>query len=82
MVEIVSVVDDRLGPASHVVGLDDGTALVVDPTRFPERQRRLADIASVEAGGWAVGGLSAASGLVVAARRYETHPAPHPIGGW
>jgi glyoxylase-like metal-dependent hydrolase (beta-lactamase superfamily II)/rhodanese-related sulfurtransferase len=40
--EIVSVVDEGLGHASHVVGLGDGTVLVVDPARLPDRQRRLA----------------------------------------
>jgi glyoxylase-like metal-dependent hydrolase (beta-lactamase superfamily II)/rhodanese-related sulfurtransferase len=40
--EIVSVVDEGLGHSSHVVGLGDGTALVVDPARLPDRQRRLA----------------------------------------
>jgi glyoxylase-like metal-dependent hydrolase (beta-lactamase superfamily II)/rhodanese-related sulfurtransferase len=41
-VEIVAVVDGGLGHSSHVVGLGDGSALVVDPARFPDRQRRLA----------------------------------------
>lgn len=41
-VEIVAVVDDGLGHSSHVVALGDGTALVVDPARFPDRQRRIA----------------------------------------
>jgi len=41
-VEIVSIVEEGLGHSSHVVGLGDGTALVVDPARFPDRQRRLA----------------------------------------
>jgi glyoxylase-like metal-dependent hydrolase (beta-lactamase superfamily II)/rhodanese-related sulfurtransferase len=41
-VEIVSVVDDGLGHSSHVVALGDGTALVVDPARFPDRQRCIA----------------------------------------
>lgn len=39
--EIVSVVDEGLGHSSHVVALADGTALVVDPARLPDRQRRL-----------------------------------------
>ncbi len=39
--EIVSVVNEGLGHSSHVVGLGDGTALVIDPARLPERQRRL-----------------------------------------
>ena len=39
--EIVSVVDEGLGHSSHVVGLGDGTALVIDPTRLANRQRRL-----------------------------------------
>lgn len=42
MVELVSVVDEGLGHSSHVVGLGDGSALVVDPARFPDRQRRVA----------------------------------------
>src|SRR5581483_10079818 len=37
----VSVVDEGLGHSSHVVGLGDGTALVIDPARLPVRQRRL-----------------------------------------
>ncbi len=41
--EIVNVVDEGLGHSSYVVGLGDGTALVVDPARFPDRQRRVAD---------------------------------------
>src|SRR5215213_3105827 len=41
-VEIVAVVDDGLGHSSHLVALRDGSALVVDPARFPERQRRIA----------------------------------------
>ena len=40
--EIVSIVDEGLGHSSYVVGLGDGTALVVDPARFPDRQRQLA----------------------------------------
>src|SRR5579864_6398283 len=39
--EILSVVDEGLGHSTHVVGLGDGTALVIDPARLPERQRRL-----------------------------------------
>lgn len=42
MVEIVSIVDEGLGHSSYVVGLRDGSALVVDPARFPDRQRRSA----------------------------------------
>lgn len=42
MLEIESVVDEGLGHSSYVVGLGDGTALVVDPARFPSEQRRLA----------------------------------------
>jgi glyoxylase-like metal-dependent hydrolase (beta-lactamase superfamily II)/rhodanese-related sulfurtransferase len=41
-VEIVSVVDEGLGHSSHLVALADGTALVIDPARFPDRQRRVA----------------------------------------
>ena len=41
-VPIVSIVDEGLGHSSYVVGLGDGTALVVDPARFPDRQRRAA----------------------------------------
>ncbi len=40
--EIVSIVDEGLGHSSQVVGFPDGSALVVDPARFPDRQRRLA----------------------------------------
>ena len=40
--EIVAVVDEGLGHTSHVVALGDGSALVVDPARFPDRQRRIA----------------------------------------
>jgi glyoxylase-like metal-dependent hydrolase (beta-lactamase superfamily II)/rhodanese-related sulfurtransferase len=39
--DILSVVDEGLGHSSHVVGLGDGTALVIDPARLPDRQRRL-----------------------------------------
>jgi hydroxyacylglutathione hydrolase len=42
VIEIEAVIDEGLGHSSYVVGLGDGTALVVDPARFPERQRRLA----------------------------------------
>ena len=48
-VEIEAVVDDGLGHSSYVVGLGDGTALVVDPARFPQRQRAIA-----AARGWKV----------------------------
>lgn len=40
--EIVSVVNEGLGHTSWIVGLGGGAALVVDPARFPDRQRRLA----------------------------------------
>jgi MFS family permease len=36
----------------------------------------LADVVSVEAAIWAVAGLTAASGIIVAVRMYETHPPP------
>lgn len=39
--KIISVVNEGLGHSSHVVGLGDGTALVIDPARLPDRQRRL-----------------------------------------
>jgi glyoxylase-like metal-dependent hydrolase (beta-lactamase superfamily II)/rhodanese-related sulfurtransferase len=39
-VEIDSVVDEGLGHSSYLVGLGDGSALVVDPARFPDGQRR------------------------------------------
>jgi hydroxyacylglutathione hydrolase len=42
MIEIESIVDEGLGHSSYVVGLGDGSALVVDPARFPYRQRRVA----------------------------------------
>jgi glyoxylase-like metal-dependent hydrolase (beta-lactamase superfamily II)/rhodanese-related sulfurtransferase len=42
VVEIVSIVDEGLGHSSYLVGLGDGTALVVDPARFPDRQRSVA----------------------------------------
>ena len=42
MVEIVSIVDEGLGHSSYLVGLGDGTALVIDPARFPDRQRAAA----------------------------------------
>lgn len=42
MIEIESVVDEGLGHSSYVVGLGDGSALVVDPARFPDHQRRVA----------------------------------------
>jgi hydroxyacylglutathione hydrolase len=41
-VEILSVTDDGLGHSSYVVGLGDDTALVIDPARLPDEQRRLA----------------------------------------
>ena len=41
-IEIVPVVDEGLGHSSHVVALGDGSALVVDPARFPDRQRHIA----------------------------------------
>ena len=41
-IEIVAVIDDGLGHSSYVVGLGDGSAVVIDPARFPERQRRIA----------------------------------------
>jgi glyoxylase-like metal-dependent hydrolase (beta-lactamase superfamily II)/rhodanese-related sulfurtransferase len=40
-VDIVTVTDEGLGHSSHVVHLGDGAALVVDPARLPDRQRRL-----------------------------------------
>lgn len=40
--EIAAVVDEGLGHSSHVVALGDGSALVIDPARFPDRQRRIA----------------------------------------
>ena len=42
MTEIVSIVDEGLGHSSYVVGLGDGTALVIDPARFPDDQRTVA----------------------------------------
>ena len=42
MIEIDSVVDEGLGHSSYLVGLGDGSALVVDPARFPDPQRRWA----------------------------------------
>lgn len=47
--EIVSVVNEGLGHSSHVVALGDGTALVIDPARLPDRQRRL-----VAERGWSI----------------------------
>ncbi|HET9665302.1 MAG TPA: MBL fold metallo-hydrolase, partial [Desertimonas sp.] len=41
-VDVHSVVDEGLGHSSHVVSLGEGTALVIDPARFPIAQRRLA----------------------------------------
>jgi len=35
-------VDEGLGHSSYIVGLGDGSALVVDPARFPDRQRQVA----------------------------------------
>jgi glyoxylase-like metal-dependent hydrolase (beta-lactamase superfamily II) len=40
-VEIVGVVNEGLGHSSHVVGLGDGNALVIDSARLPDRKRRL-----------------------------------------
>lgn len=42
LIDIVSVVDAGFGHSSYVVGLGDGTALVVDPACFPTRQRAIA----------------------------------------
>lgn len=42
MLEIVSILDEGLGHSSYVVGLGNSTALVIDPARFPERQRAAA----------------------------------------
>jgi hydroxyacylglutathione hydrolase len=42
VVEIASVIDEGLGHASHVIGLADGRALVIDPARSPAAQRRIA----------------------------------------
>ncbi len=42
MIAIEAVVDEGLGHSSYVVGLGDGSALVVDPARFPDRQRGVA----------------------------------------
>jgi glyoxylase-like metal-dependent hydrolase (beta-lactamase superfamily II)/rhodanese-related sulfurtransferase len=49
MVDVVAVVDEGLGHSSYVVGLGDGTAMVIDPARFPAPQR---DIAAAR--GWAI----------------------------
>lgn len=38
--EIIDIVDEGLGHSSYLVGLGNGSALVVDPARFPDRQRR------------------------------------------
>jgi glyoxylase-like metal-dependent hydrolase (beta-lactamase superfamily II)/rhodanese-related sulfurtransferase len=40
-VHIQSVVNDGLGHSSYVLGLGDGTALVIDPARFPDQQCRI-----------------------------------------
>lgn len=40
--EIEPFVAEGLGHSSYVVGLGDGSALVVDPARFPDRQRQVA----------------------------------------
>jgi len=40
--EVVGFVDEGLGHSSYLVDLGDGTALVVDPPRFPEAQERAA----------------------------------------
>jgi hydroxyacylglutathione hydrolase len=39
---VVPIVDDGLGHSSYVIGLGDATAMVVDPARFPDRQRHIA----------------------------------------
>ena len=49
-IDIESVVDAGLGHSSYVVGLGDGSALVVDPARFPSRQRQVA-----HRHGWKIG---------------------------
>lgn len=40
----------------------------------------IADAVSLDAAIWAVAALTAGSGLIVAARMYETHPRPAPVG--
>lgn len=42
LIDVESIVDEGLGHSSYVVGLGDGSALVVDPARFPDRQRQVA----------------------------------------
>ncbi|MDP1793405.1 MAG: MBL fold metallo-hydrolase, partial [Acidimicrobiales bacterium] len=42
MIEIEDIVEEGLGHSSYLVGLGDGSALVIDPARFPDRQRRVA----------------------------------------
>jgi rhodanese-related sulfurtransferase len=42
VVEIHEFVDEGLGHSSYLVGLDDGTAAVVDPPRFPTAHEDLA----------------------------------------
>ncbi|MGH9083940.1 MAG: MBL fold metallo-hydrolase [Acidimicrobiales bacterium] len=41
--EVRQLVDEGLGHASHVVGLGDGAALVVDPARFPDEEREIGE---------------------------------------
>ena len=43
MFEIIAFVDEGLGNASHLIDLDDGRALVVDPTRDVSGYEALAD---------------------------------------
>lgn len=40
--EVVNVVDSGLGPSSYLADLGDGSALVIDPHRFPEPHERTA----------------------------------------
>jgi hydroxyacylglutathione hydrolase len=42
LIDVEAIVDEGLGHSSYVVGLGDGSALVVDPARFPDRQRQVA----------------------------------------
>lgn len=40
--EIISIVGEGLGHSSYVVGLGNGDAVVIDPSRFPQPQQRVA----------------------------------------
>jgi glyoxylase-like metal-dependent hydrolase (beta-lactamase superfamily II)/rhodanese-related sulfurtransferase len=90
-VEVEPVVTEGLGHSSYVVGLGDGTALVIDPARLPDRQRavaaargwRLAWTADTHSHADYVSGspeLAATGATFLASRGAGLEPAHRPIG--